>query len=164
VTFAIMILLTCLYWKPPRSTLLTLLAAHLLLQSVFTMGAHLRELRASPSPRAGWLIVPLLALPVALLIPLGADAETTGRDLYLRFLVFYGLLFPSYVLTFIGPWRPARLDRPAALWLGATIVVLLPAYELGFIHGTPWALLAPIIVIVALAVARASRRPGPDNA
>ena len=148
VNFALMVVLSALYWRPGSIHLRALVVGHIAAQCVFTVGAHLRELReSSPGPaRSATFLVGALLIGVALVYStrLFGDPAATGRDMYVRFLVFYGLIFPAYVLLFIGPRRTLGLDRRRIACLAAVVALLLPAYELGFLHGMAWLLVLPI--------------------
>jgi hypothetical protein len=157
ITFTLMIVLTTLYWARPGVRMLPLVVAHLALQSVFTVGAHARELRRSlPSARHAlpWIIIPLLAVTPALMA-VAAPHAGTGRDWYVRFLVFYGLAFPAYVAVFVRSGTPAR--RQLAL-LAAAVLVAAPLNELGFLHDRAWLLPIPVIVFLAWGLLGAPRK------
>ncbi|UCD74607.1 MAG: hypothetical protein JSV91_12565 [Phycisphaerales bacterium] len=158
ITFAVMILFTCFLWFSP--TMMAIGVGHILAQSIFTVGAHLRELRLAPAIRGRGVRVVLSLLPLAIspLVPLVRLFFTTeqvpGEDLYIRFLVFYGLIFPAYVLMFIGPGRPIRLNRAALLACVAAVVVFAPLFEAGFVHQRGWLLLLPAAAALAWLGAR----------
>ncbi len=140
-TFPLMLLLTAAYRD--RVALAIVPAAHIAAQSVFTVAAHLREVRlrgTSGSRRV------LLAVAVALVsvLVLPAAPRDIGEQTYLRVLGFFGLVFPSYVLLFIGPGR-VLTRRPRNLVLyAAAMVAFLPLFELAFFHERLW--LAPVPV------------------
>jgi hypothetical protein len=146
IAFVVMILLSCAYWSEP-SRAMPFVAAHITAQSLFTVGAHLRELRltAGPSParRVAWMAAPLLVLPLTVLAATSDRPTGASDDLYLRFMVFYGLVFPAYVLLFIGPARPLRPTRTALLILGAVVLALAPLYELAFLQEITWVMIVP---------------------
>lgn len=105
LTFAAMIVLTCAVWFDTdyRSARLlpAMVIAHLLAQSTFTMGAHLRELRVSSHINSGPVRViaffgPLAAAPVLYLAQALSDSPRLGEHLYLAFLTLYGSLFPAW--------------------------------------------------------------------
>jgi hypothetical protein len=168
VTFTVMILMTCPVWFALPASFRAFGVVHLCAQMIFTVGAHLRELRTAPrvapSGRAVLMAAPLVALAV---LPIGSAVvgaepveglrEGVGIDLYVRFLVFYGLLFPAYVLVFVGPARPLPTTPRALLGTATVTIALLPLYEIGFLHGPAWVLAVPI----ALAAAWLSTRRGP---
>lgn len=163
VTFAVMIVLTCTYWllsSEPADAFLggnslaqRLLVAHLFTQLTFTVAVHMREMRmamaeAQPPTRL-WIQVAPLA--VALLLAAAAALKwsyATNEAMYLRFLVFYGLVFPAYVLTFIGPWRIKRMTIMNFARLAIAVIAFMPLYELGFIQN--WAGLTVVPVVFFL--------------
>lgn len=185
VLFLAMIVLTLLYrgaflgeaGVSPRSLPLVL-SSHLLVQSVYTAGVHLRELARHPAPEgvapAGCAAA--CALFVAALVgalALGATVEPmqsvadasrlgSGEIAYRAFMSAYGLAFPAYVWVCVVPrgrWAvPPRVARRA--WLGA-VVAASPCLALGFLARETWWLVPGVgIVLVAPLVARAlsSRR------
>ena len=157
-TFAVMIVFTCFMWRTP--VLAPIALGHILAQIIFTVGAHLRELRLTPAIRSGGARVLLMLLPLAgaVILPvaraLPAGAVGAGDDLYIRFLVFYGLAFPAYVLVFMGPARPARRSTRAIGLLIVVILLLAPLYELAFLHERAWVMVIPAAGAVLWLVAR----------
>jgi hypothetical protein len=162
LTFAVMIAFTCFLWYAP--TLAKIAVAHILAQSVFTVGAHLREVRRSPVMtcsirRSVYMLLPLAVIPLYPVLRVAIDHAEIGSETYLRFLVFYGLAFPAYVLLFIGPWRPVRLSRNALFGLAAVIVIFAPLYELAFLHDVSWLLAIPAGAAVLWALIRRMKTP-----
>ncbi len=164
VTFAAMIVLTPFLWFG-YETLTTLALAHLCAQSIFTVGAHTRELRISrlvccPTRRRLYLGVAILTAAAFPLLHVFIDADImSGESMYLRFLVFYGLVFPMYVLIFIGrgrTWAPTKRNLMIA---GGLVILLCPFYEAAFIHLRTWWLIAPIALIALIAFRRSIGRP-----
>ncbi len=161
VTFAVMLVLTCAYRDVIVLSLVPI--AHIAAQTAFTAGAHLRELRATGTSQ--WKIVPVSLAFVALVGVLSVTGEA-GERVYLRFLVLYGLIFPSYVLLFVGPGPvPAPSRRNVLIW-AAAMLACLPFYELGFIHDRLWLPVIPLAAILAFRVAagfarRTASRTGP---
>jgi hypothetical protein len=88
-------------------------------------------------------------LPLILLAPVFADPASPAQDTYVRFLVFYGLAFPGYVLLFIGPLRPLERRRSNLAAFGAAVVLAAPLYELAFLHGLAALSLPPLAALVA---------------
>ncbi|MCP3903852.1 MAG: hypothetical protein GY715_09475 [Planctomycetes bacterium] len=163
VTFAAMIVLTCFVWFAPSPVPSRFAVAHIIAQSAFTMGAHLREARCSPALACGirrgvYLVLPLVAGLIPFALRALIDRRDGGDEVYLRFLVFYSLAFPAYVLLFIGPWRPLAVSRRTLIVLAIVIVAFAPLYEAGFIHHRAWLLALPAAAIAGWAVVR-SRRP-----
>ena len=133
-------------------------------QIVFTIGAHLRELLATSQPgpnrwgSTSWLLV-ISLLPVALVWITswlgGHQAEDrlgAWEDTYLRFLAFYGLAVPAWVLAFMGPRRPAMQTGRSMMILAAAIIVSMPLAEIGMIHSATWWLLGAVLIICATAL------------
>jgi hypothetical protein len=147
ITFAIMLVVTCLYGAAGVVVLTPMVIGHLAAQGVFTVAAHLREVATARSVKSAvkpfWLIAPLLAL--------GLIAFPDGESTYIRWLVLYGLVFPAYILIYLSRGkRTPRRDKlvPFALLL----LVCMPAYELGFLHGREWLLPLPVVLLVVIAV------------
>jgi hypothetical protein len=158
LAFAAMILLTCLIWFSPKviaeRILPALALAHILTQCVFTVGAHLREVRLAPAlvnaeRRMLAMAAPLLAAPLLYLSRMFTDAPA-GEDLYLRFLGFFGLIFPAYVFVFMTRSNASpQTWKIKAMFVGA-LIASLPCYELGFLHHRPWLLVLPLIILGGL--------------
>jgi hypothetical protein len=159
ITFLVMIILTCAYWNLLTDGLKLVVAAHIVVQTCFTVAVHVREVRLSDDAQGGvtringrnterrrplatgirswWLLLllTLLALPLAMAGEFIGEPRDTALDMYVRFLVFYGLIFPAYVLMFMAyrfgsPERtPPRLGAIAAFFIVAASI-----YELGFVH------------------------------
>ncbi len=110
VTFAVMIVLTVAMWYSSGvrsgaavSGWLGLVMGHILAQSIFTVGAHLREIRLKAKPT--WrmrvpliVLAPLLAAPLLLVTRWVTDSSRIGEDIYIGFLMLYGSLFPIWFL------------------------------------------------------------------
>lgn len=160
VVFLSMLILTLLYshWLvpmvdgSPRSKLASLfLVIHLMVQSAFTVGAHVREI----SQRSGGGLLNVLGTSfVACMFALGWFASMPqrvhGHDLgeliYWCLLGFYGLVFPAYLLT--------RSVRAA----GAISLIAFPLYWLGYVEGKVVWLLPGLLVV--LVVSMVLRSPG----
>jgi hypothetical protein len=145
VGFSVMLLLTCAYRDHIVAASVPL--AHIAAQAVFTTGAHFRELRRRGGPPAGRTIGLALVVAAAaalLVLALGDAPETSGEAVYVRFLVFYGLIFPAWVLLFMGPGRSLPLSRRTILVFAGAMIVAMPFYEAGFIHGHMWLVAIPL--------------------
>jgi hypothetical protein len=154
VGFSVMLLLTCAYRD--HIVLAAVPLAHIGAQSAFTAGAHLRELRRRGGPPAGRTLGLALAVAAAaalLVLALGDDPKSNGEAVYVRFLVFFGLIFPAWVLLFMGPGRPLSLTRRHVLIYAAAMVVSLPFYEAGFLHGHMWLTAIPLAALLMWAAA-----------
>lgn len=144
------------------------IVAHFFAQSVFTMSAHLRELRAphpnhtdetsarrslTPRPvrfsrREGgrnaaalrmWIII--AGALTGLAWP--ADSFRMGYDLI---LYAYAIPFPAYVWIVMIP-RSSTSDRAPAAWL-SSVLIATPIYAVGHLGGVWW--LIPIAVLCPL--------------
>jgi hypothetical protein len=158
-TFALMLVVSCLYWLPGGIDLRPIVLVHLAAQSAFTVGAHVREMRAARTA-GGWLVAPLAAAALAYLPALGDDPPAAARDIFVRFLVFYALLFPAYVLLFMGPARPLRRGHRALALFALVVIALAPLYEAGFIGDAPLLLLIPVAAAGAWIAWRGRTGPG----
>ncbi|MBL0920762.1 MAG: hypothetical protein IBJ10_01395 [Phycisphaerales bacterium] len=140
--FLVMIVATALYagGAIERRSLSSFVLGHMLLQSIFTVGAHAREV----DRRTLW--TPILIGLAAALVPKSAWFASPGlssEDVYRLFMGFYGLLFPAYVWIVMTPRRSAS---GLATWLGA-LALAAPCFWLGFIE-MRWVWLAPGCAIV----------------
>lgn len=102
LAFFVMILLTCMLWFRGSRILPAIGVAHILAQSVFTVGAHLREVRlmrvvSGYDLRIAWIILPLLAASALVLARFFTDYPAAGEGIYLGFLSLYGTLLPGCV-------------------------------------------------------------------
>jgi hypothetical protein len=103
LTFAIMIVLSIAIWRWPtflqENWLPAIVIAHLLAQSVFTVGAHMRELRQQVASGTRFLLVaPLLASLLLYAGRMFTDSHQLGENLYIAFLSLYGTLFPAWFI------------------------------------------------------------------
>ena len=164
--FIPMILFTCSYAVGGDILIERLVLIQLALQATFTTGVHLKEAwtggcdleqedafvkvaRALDPPNTRrWTFA--LWLP-ALAVPLGAISLTADLSTYLRFLGFYGLAFPAYVLFFmiIG----GRRAPSARQWI-FFLLVMFPAgiaYDVGFVGDQPLAVPFTVALLLLLA-------------
>lgn len=152
VGFLLMLLLTCAYaWIPARGVQGGLIISHLLAQTVFTVGAHAREIRHSGAVRnrsiqALFLIVPVLGIAMAGLAIHREWIYPTFEHYYIRFLVFYALVFPAYALVFMIARIRIERTRQHLLGTAGAVLLLAPLYEIGFQGEAAWVLSVPIIV------------------
>ena len=161
VTFTVMIVATVFLWFRPSPLAGALALTHLATQSVFTVAAHLREMRLSayaecPKRHAALLIVrwvAALAYLVAQAAVRGGPAAL-GEDAYVRFLVFYALVFPLYVWVFIGPARPVPPTMRALGVFGLVVLACAPFYEIAFVGDATWASLVPLGAFLLWGLAR----------
>lgn len=159
LAFAIMLVLTCVLWFADRPVLGPWALVHLGIQGAFTVGAHLRELaahcRGPAAVRAGWMLGPFaVGLAFALAAAAGAGPAVIGEDSYMRFLAFYGLLFPAAVLVLVA--TPVALADPRrhAVTVLLACGLLAPLMEAGFIGRVPGATLPVAAAAAAFAIIR----------
>ncbi|MHC4653181.1 MAG: hypothetical protein ACYTES_20280, partial [Planctomycetota bacterium] len=153
VTFAVMIALTCVYRD--HVVLAVVPLTHIAAQSLFTTAAHFRELRCldeTPPRRGVGLALVVAAGALLLVLALGHDPTAAGEAVYVRFLVFYGLIFPAWVLLFVGPGRGLSMSGRNLLIYAVVMIAALPFYEAGFIRGHMWLVPVPVAAIVVWAV------------
>ncbi len=114
------------------------------------MAAHAREIRLSTWPVAATgrrllLAAPLLVAPLAFVaLTTALVPANTGERIYLRFLVPYALVFPAYVLLFMGPGRALPLSRKNLATFTVVVLASLPLYELAFIGDHAWVVVFPL--------------------
>ncbi|TVQ32834.1 MAG: hypothetical protein EA376_04085 [Phycisphaeraceae bacterium] len=130
-----------------------LVITHIVIQSIFTVGAHMRELIAILAPRSAILTIGALLLPLAAwIVPPLLDQALGNVSAYLVFMAAYGLVFPSYVWIVMIPRRrmlgtlAGRLALPACI---GAICLAAPLFWIGFIERHWWAL-APGVAIPLL--------------
>lgn len=163
VTFAVMIVLTCAYAPFVPSLLPTIVFVHLGAQLLFTSAAHAREIRECTvlrrRARMSLLLAPLLASPLVLLLASPDDLVVwlRGTDVYLRFIVIYGLAAPAYVLLVMTARRLQPPTGRALLVAGGLALLVSPCYEFGFFRGETWLLAIPPVVLAAAAAVIRSR-------
>jgi hypothetical protein len=169
LAFAVMIVLTAAYRHLAEADDLRFVMAHMVVQSLFTMAAHTREmrgargganpgaagLRGGPVTIAAMFALPLLAAFIVPVITAFENAPEIALDTYLRFLVFYGLAFPAYVL-FMMTRAYAKPTLHGVQLLLLLVIVLVPLCEAGFIHGHAWLLLFPVLVLLVVRAMRAA--------
>ena len=159
--FAVMLILTVAVWFGGARIALTMAVAHLLAQIGFTMGAHLREIRLSSAiHESAWrwlaMVGPLLAAAIMPLVHMINAPALSGESIYLRFLVFYALLFPAYVIVCFK-WLSTR----GVIAFAIVVLALAPLYELGLMHGRTWMAAigaTALVTIGCIALGRHRRR------
>ena len=154
VSFAIMIGVTCLYQNSILESATMLIGLHLLLQTIFTVGAHIKEGLHIESPNKKWLFVVLGIVGSMIAIGIAyRTQEVTEVSLndYLRFFVFYGLIFPALVATFMLTGRRFTPIRVSLFVLVA--LFSLPLLEIGYLGGQAWLTVLPVVVFLTWAFA-----------
>ena len=127
------------------------LVGHMLLQTGFTVGAHVRE-RAALAPASGprrevnALLTPLLVGVPAGLVPgtVLKPAYAAGETVYVVFMALYGLAFPAYVWLVMG-----RRRRRALTWWALAVGIASPMFWMGFVEREWWWLGPGLLVALA---------------
>jgi hypothetical protein len=158
LAFAAMLVLSSTMWAM-RPVMLPMMAiAHIVAQLTFTAGAHLREIRLSPAlsgvNRLLAMVGPFVVVVMMEVVrSLGSIHHAGfGPNAYIRWLVFYGLLFPAYVAMFMrsGMDDANRKVNRAVFWV--VVVLSVPLYEIGFVQGRTWVLVIPMTLVLGLGV------------
>ena len=130
----------------------SLILVHIVSQSVFTIGAHIRE---------GWIcevnirkvifaIGTFIACVIAVAVAHRSHENVLGSaEDYLRFFVFYGLLFPGMVAAFI--WTKKKFTPLRVVLFTLAALVSLPLLEAGYIGGSAWLTVIPVIIFTTWA-------------
>lgn len=167
VFFFAMVLFTLVYsglllgnsLAAPR--VLTAIVLHMLVQSGFTCGLHLREIVRSSNAAdrvkigdsiAALGVIAILAGTTAMFQFDIHDNIAPGFEKgYLIFLSSYGLFFPAYVWLVMIPTRTSEI-RPAplhyAVWLFACALAA-PMFWLGFLDKREWWLAPGLLIVLA---------------
>lgn len=132
-------------------------AIHIVAQLAFTCSVHLGRAKQRLSdrvPRLGWLGLTGLVSPLAIVaVTLAAALPSyAGLDMhevvYRGFMVFYGLVFPAYVLCVAcGP----RAGRAGWMLAAAAVLTAVPCYWMGFIERQTIWMAAGTGIVVACA-------------
>jgi len=157
IAFTVMLALTCTMWFMPVRMLVPVAVVHLMMQVIFTVGAHVREIRGSAALTSNlnrWLAI-LLPFAAALLPSIMKIVQPDllhGENTYLRFLVFYGLLFPLYGLLFMAGHGRVSGNR-GGIVIGIVAVSVL-CFEMAFLHHRPQFLVVPAVLILLFMLVR----------
>ena len=172
ITFIVMILITTAYVDlGPPGTCTTLfvfgflIGLHLLLQSVFTIGAHIKEGILIETGKRRPLFIFILALTYLIAIGIAhrfGGISPSGNWLpewqedYLRFFVFYGLIFPGIVAVFMLAKKQFTPLRTTLFVFAA--LFSLPLLEIGYLGGSAWLTVLPVVVFITWAFASRTKR------
>ena len=159
IAFALMIAVTCLYQNVIFELLPIALLIHLLIQSAFTMSAHLEEGSKvwGKLPDKAFVLLCTIAIFTALVIASknANQIEELTND-YLQFFVFYGLIFPGIVSAFMLTGKSFTWIRLALFILVA--LISLPLLKRAFIGDEPWLAVFPVIVFLTWAFADGGKK------
>ena len=149
ITFGAMIGVTCLYHNVILETLTVGIGIHLVIQTLFTIGAHFREGARvnNRKNRRRFVCFAFVAGLIAIEAAHRPHAVEEGlTNDYLRFFVFYGLVFPGLVSTFMATRRAFSTKRVMVFSIVA--VASLPFLEWGYIGESPWLTVLPAIALL----------------
>lgn len=149
ITFGAMIGVTCLYHNVILETLTVGIGIHLVIQTLFTIGAHFREGARvnNRKNRRRFVCFAFVAGLIAIEAAHRPHAVEEGlTNDYLRFFVFYGLVFPGLVSTFMATRRSFSTKRVMVFSIVA--VASLPFLEWGYIGESPWLTVLPTIALL----------------
>jgi hypothetical protein len=149
LAFAIMIAVTCLYHDVVMKTITLGIGVHLVAQTLFTVGVHFKEgaTVGEQTNRRQFVVIALLASIIAIGIAHRPQAVEEGLvNDYLRFFVFYGLVFPGIVSTFMLAKRAFTPMRIAMFCVVA--LASLPLLEQGYIGESPWMSVLPVVALL----------------
>ena len=149
VAFTIMLGVTCLYHNVILEALPIALVAHILIQSAFTISAHLEEGdkawgKLHNKAFAGICTVSVMA--ALLFASKNADQIQEHINDYLRFFVFYGLVFPGIVAAFM--WTGKSFTWLRVALFAIVCIISLPLLETAYIGNQPWLAIFPVIVLL----------------
>jgi hypothetical protein len=154
LTFALMIGLTCLYRDAFVAGFAFVIAVHIISQAIFTVGAHIREgwLCEVKARRTIFALGTIIACAVGIAIAHREyeNVRAMAND-YLRFFVFYGLVFPGLVATFV--WTKKQFTPLRIALFSLVAIVSLPLLEAGYIGGSAWLSVLPVVVFATWAFA-----------
>ena len=150
--FAVMIGITCAYSETVLIALPMVLAIHLLIQATFSIAAHQCEgSRAWKSSKVFPLVL-LISVSITMLIAAQNQSDIQAHiDDYLRFFVFYGLIFPGLVVIFM--WTDRAMNWLRVSLFGLVALCSMPLLETAYIGETPWLAVFPVIVLLTWAFA-----------
>ena len=149
ITFGAMIGVTCLYHNVILETLTVGIGIHLVIQTLFTIGAHFREGARvnNRKNRRRFVCFAFVAGLIAIEAAHRPHAVEEGlTNDYLRFFVFYGLVFPGLVSTFMATRRSFSTKRVMVFSIVA--VASLPFLEWGYVGESPWLTVLPTIALL----------------
>ncbi len=157
VAFSTMIVITCLYSETVLHTLPFVLAAHLLVQATFSIIAHFREGGLAWKSQKAFTLLLLVSVSIAMLFAAQnkADIQSHIED-YLRFFVFYGLIFPGLVVVFM--WTGKRMNWLRVSLFGLVALFSMPLLESAYIGETPWLAVFPVVILLTWAFTERSNR------
>jgi general stress protein CsbA len=83
----------------------------------------------------------------------------SGERIYLRFLVFYALAFPAYIIVRFK-WSGTR----SLIAFAIVVVALAPLYEIGLMHGRTWMATIAVAALLIIGLIPKKKRPATELA
>ena len=150
ITFAVMIGITCAYSETVLLALPLALAIHLLIQATFSIIAHQYEGALAWKSSRAFPLALLASVSIAMLIAAQnqSDIQSHLND-YLRFFVFYGLIFPGLVVIFM--WTGKAMNWLRISLFGLVALCSLPLLESAYIGEIPWLAIFPVAILLSWA-------------
>lgn len=158
ITFTAMIAITCLYHNVILESITLGIAIHLVIQTIFTIGAHFKEggIVNNKMNRKQFVIIAVIASIIAIGVAHRPHAVEEGLiNDYLRFFVFYGLVFPGLVAIFMASRHTFTTKR--VIIFSIIALLSLPLLEHGYIGGNPSLSTLPVAVLLAWLLASYKR-------
>lgn len=140
-----------------------IVAAHIGMQLLFTIGVHGSELRTGRNGRVrpDWALIAAVGVACGLGLATGWPGYaglTFGEVVYRLFMAFYGLVFPAYVLICATPIaRTGPPTRRMLVAFAAAVAIASPFYWMGFIEREAWWLLIGVGIVIASRFVRGPR-------
>ena len=149
IAFAAMIVVTCLYQEVILKTLPLLLIIHVCTQCAFSISTHFFEgIKVWGDKRKNlYFILLLFSSTIALLIANNNSTVVEYTEDYLRFFLFYGLIFPG--LVFLLLLKNASLTSGRIICFIVFTLACLPLLEAAYLGIEPWLSIIPILGLVA---------------
>ena len=128
-----------------------------MIQLVFTIGAHMREINELPHAFIG---ANLMCLAAVVLGAIAGLPDIADERIYLSLLGLYALPFPLYVLAAMVAGPIHRLPRGASVAILLLSLALAPFAWIGFVGRTTPALLVVFagVLVGGIAIGFISRR------
>jgi len=144
--FTVMILFTTVYAVTGISSLIVV---HILFQSAFTMGAHIKVLSEKSGQETNR--VDKFLLPVAIgsiLLGVIPFAQHKPEFIYQFFMTMYGLVFPAYVWIIASPRPLVAPNRRGVLAAAIFVIISMPEFYTAFILQINWPIFIPFLLLL----------------
>jgi hypothetical protein len=136
------------------------LGVHMIIQASFTVAIHLRQLRQARKERSesmnrvmnGLCVAAVLAL-IVISVPRGLKGIELDEAIYRAFLIFYGVVFPAYMLMHVVPTRGSVNQGIRDCGLILAILVAFPLAWVGFVEKQNWFMVGAGSAILCVRIA-----------